>query len=118
MDRSCRDVGRRGEPRRRRGGSSPGRIHDRRWGGEGRGSAARAKALADDLREVAAAAHSSADAVETGATLLERLRVGVDSGGLKLRSAAPRAETNGRISNYVPDFCGQLDYLLYEGAVS
>ena len=81
------------------------------WGGSGRGSAARAKELCDSLRDAAAAARGS-EHPESGAELLDRLRRGVEAGPA-LRSVAPRAEKNGRVSNYVPDFRGQLDYLLY-----
>ncbi|KAJ1454601.1 Mut7-C RNAse domain-containing protein [Pelagophyceae sp. CCMP2097] len=81
---------------------------------DGDSSAARAQQLADRLVRVAIQARADAGAAADDGSdaLLRGLAAGARH-GLGLRSAHP---VGGGVSNYCPDFHGQLDYVLYSRA--
>jgi len=104
------------------------------WSERGTSSAARAKHLADRLRHLADDQDATTAALEeeeeeekannnnnreqeddggSSDVLIRSLVAGLRHGLGNLRSAMPVGERNGVVSNYVPDFHGQIDYLLY-----
>lgn len=98
------------------------------WSERGNSSAARAKELADKLFSLARKAleppqaekrtktkarlDSSNCGFNTAESLIRSMTAGV-SQPLRLRSCQPLAERHGVVTNFVPGFFGQIDYLLY-----
>ena len=93
------------------------------WSDRGTSSAARAKDLADRLRRLSEEETSDPtfeeddddddDPPASSDDVVRSLVTGLSHDLGKLRSAMPIGERNGVVSNYVPDFKGQIDYLLY-----
>lgn len=83
------------------------------WSDRGTSSAARAKNLADRLELLAKGVRDSSP-VDAADDLIRRMVAGVDH-GLRLRSVSPVGESRrGVVTNYVPAFSGQIDYIFYD----